>query len=82
MHIMMSANEKWQPASRLSSHLFGFLHGITGGIPDLGGRLGVDFIVELKQTEETRTFGILVASEERDCEGSRSRRSILRVEQV
>lgn len=30
-------------------HLFGSLHGITGGVSDLRGRLGVDLIVELKQ---------------------------------
>lgn len=30
------------------SHLFGSLHGITGGVSDLWGWLGVDLIVELK----------------------------------
>ncbi len=30
-------------------HLFGSLHGITGGVSDLWGRFGVDLIVELKQ---------------------------------
>lgn len=31
------------------THLFGSLHGITGGVSDLRGRLSVDLIVKLKQ---------------------------------
>lgn len=41
---------------RLLSHLLGLLHSITGRIPDLRRRLGVDFVIQLKQTKETRRF--------------------------
>lgn len=33
-------------------HLFGSLHGITGGVSDLWRRLSVDLIIELEQTRE------------------------------
>lgn len=38
----------------LLSHLFGFLHSITGRIFDLWRWLGVDFIIELKQTKKRK----------------------------
>lgn len=38
------------------SHLFGFLHSIAGRVSDLWRRLGVDFIVELKQKDDNQNM--------------------------